>query len=471
MATYKQVGYGSQGSEVTELQKLLNSTGSYNLDTDGIFGEKTQAAVMDYQKNNNLDVDGIVGDNTWGALTKANASSSGSSSSASAESAPAETKSPAFEYEAYQPSDTVAQAEALLQQQLANKPGSYQSAWQDQLAGIIQNIQNRDKFSYNVNEDALYQQLKDQYVMQGQQASMDVMGQAATLTGGFGSSFSQTAGQQAYQSYLQQLNDRVPELYGMALDQYNQEGQALYDQAALLAQMEDQDYGRYRDQISDYYAELDRRTEDARYQGEQDYGRYMDGYNMAYGQYRDQTADQQWQTEFDESQRQYDEQMALAREQWDWERAQAALAGGGGGGGGNGGDGGDAPTTEFEKAIFSRVDENGNYVFYIDGKERTYAPGVNPYTGTKNSDTKYGTFSNGYQPNNIGGKKLTKTGITDVVNGVTQNVWKTPDGKKWIWDGTKNRYLEYDDGTEQPGKSSSGSMPAGGGTLQRITLN
>lgn len=307
MATYKQIGYGSQGSEVTELQKLLNSKGSYNLATDGIFGDKTKAAVMDYQEKNNLDVDGIVGDNTWGALTKSNASSTGSSSSASAA-----TNTPTFEYGAYKPSDTVAQAEALLQQQLANKPGAYQSSWQGQLSDIIQNIQNRDKFSYNVNEDALYQQLKDQYVLQGQMASMDVMGQAAAMTGGYGNSFAQTAGQQAYQGYLQQLNDRVPELYGMALDQYNQEGQALYDQAALLAQMEDQDYGRYRDQISDYYAEIDRLTEDARYQGEQDYGRYLDGYQMGYGEYRDSVADSQWQAEFDEAKRQYDQQYELA---------------------------------------------------------------------------------------------------------------------------------------------------------------
>jgi peptidoglycan hydrolase-like protein with peptidoglycan-binding domain len=327
MATYKQVGYGSQGSEVTELQKLLNSKGSYNLDTDGIFGDKTKAAVMDYQKRNNLDVDGIVGTNTWGALTQANATAAGPTSSAPAESTQAENKIPTFAYEAYKPSDTVAQAEALLQQQLMNKPGAYQSSWQGQLNEIIQNIQNRDKFSYNLNEDALYQQLKDQYVLLGQQASMDTMGQAATLTGGYGNSYAQSVGQQAYQGYLQQLNDKVPELYGMALDQYNREGQAMYDQAALMAQMEDQDYGRYRDQMSEYYTELDRLTNDSRYQAETDYGRYMDGYNMAYGQFvddrnltyqqeRDLKADQQWQAQFDEAKRQYDQEYELALQRY-----------------------------------------------------------------------------------------------------------------------------------------------------------
>ena len=71
MATYNQIGYGSKGSDVTELQKLLNNNG-YNLSVDGIFGNQTMSAVKDYQKKNSLAVDGIVGNNTWGALTKSN---------------------------------------------------------------------------------------------------------------------------------------------------------------------------------------------------------------------------------------------------------------------------------------------------------------------------------------------------------------------------------------------------------------
>ena len=241
-----------------------------------------------------------------------NIGSDDSSATQSTTTAQTETKAPTFEYEAYKPSDTVAQAEALLQQQLANKPGSYQSSWQTQLDDILNKIQNREKFSYDLNGDALYQQYKDQYNTQGKMASMDVMGQAATLTGGYGSSYSQAAGQQAYQGYLQQLNDRIPELYQLALDQYNREGDDLYNQLGLYADRENQDYGRYRDQVSDYYTELNRLTDDSRYQGELDYGKYMDAYNMAYGQYRDQKSDEQWQAEFDEAKRQYDQQYELA---------------------------------------------------------------------------------------------------------------------------------------------------------------
>lgn len=58
---------GSVGGDVTLLQTLLNSNG-YSLKTDGIFGEKTLAAVKGYQGKNGLRVDGIVGPKTLAKL-------------------------------------------------------------------------------------------------------------------------------------------------------------------------------------------------------------------------------------------------------------------------------------------------------------------------------------------------------------------------------------------------------------------
>ena len=208
-----------------------------------------------------------------------------------------------FSYGAYEKSDVVKQAEALLQQQLANNPGSYQSQWQTQLDDTMNKILNREKFSYDLNGDALYQQYKDQFTTQGKLASMDTMGQAQAMTGGYGNSYAQSVGQQAYQGYLQKLNEVVPELYQLALNQYNREGDDLYNQYGLYADREDQDYGRYRDTVSDYNAELDRLTNDARYQSETDYNRFMDQYNMAYGQHRDQVSD--WQTELNRADSDY----------------------------------------------------------------------------------------------------------------------------------------------------------------------
>ena len=296
MATYNQLSYGSKGSEVTELQKLLNQNG-YSLDVDGDFGSKTQAAVKDYQQKNNLSVDGIVGTNTWGALTKA---STGTTTTQSTPTANTTTNNTG-----YQESDVVKQAQALLQQQMANKPGDYTSSWQTQLNDILQQIQNRKEFSYDLNADVLYNQYKDQAMLQGQKAMMDTMGQAQAMTGGYGNSYAQSVGQQAYQDQLQQLNDKVPELYQLALNKYQMEGNEMKDQASLIAQMESQDYGRYRDQVSDYNTELDRLQNRYDTERDYDYGKWIDDRNYQYQQDRDKVSDEQWQKQFDEALRQW----------------------------------------------------------------------------------------------------------------------------------------------------------------------
>ena len=77
-STYRQVGFGSTGSAVSKLQTILNQHG-YGLAVDGIFGEKTRAAVRDYQKRYNLKLDGIAGPETWGSLLGQNGSSSNGS--------------------------------------------------------------------------------------------------------------------------------------------------------------------------------------------------------------------------------------------------------------------------------------------------------------------------------------------------------------------------------------------------------
>lgn len=58
----------SKGDEVRWLQYQLNAKGGYNLKVDGIAGNLTIGAVMDWQKKNDLIVDGIAGAMTIGSL-------------------------------------------------------------------------------------------------------------------------------------------------------------------------------------------------------------------------------------------------------------------------------------------------------------------------------------------------------------------------------------------------------------------
>ena len=153
----------------------------------------------------------------------------------------------------------------------------YKSTWQDQIADTTKKILNREKFSYDVNGDALYRQYKDRYMQQGKQAMMDTMGQAQAMTGGYGNSYAQSVGQQTYQGYLQGLNDKIPDLYQLALDKYTREGDRLRDDLGMMLQQENVDYGRYRDQVGDQ--------------------QWQDTFD--YGKARDEVADRQWQESFD----------------------------------------------------------------------------------------------------------------------------------------------------------------------------
>ncbi len=59
---------GATGEQVRALQILLNGRGFACGNADGIWGAKTQNAVIAFQRSRGLTVDGIVGTNTWTAL-------------------------------------------------------------------------------------------------------------------------------------------------------------------------------------------------------------------------------------------------------------------------------------------------------------------------------------------------------------------------------------------------------------------
>ena len=275
MATYTTLRRGSSGDEVTKYQQTLKDAG-YNIDVDGKYGPQTESITKAYQKANGLSVDGIAGNQTLGKLY--------GGSTATTTTTPQQTptyKYEEFKYDPYEKSDVVKQAEDSITQHIeANK----QSAWTDTLNETINKILNKEEFSYDLNGDALYQQYKDQYMTQGKMAMMDTMGQAQAMTGGYGSSYAQSVGNQAYQGYLQQLNERVPELYQLALSQYNQEYQDLKDNASILNSLVQQDN-------DNYYKELDYLTGRADKLAEDEYTQWGDKVSMDYNIHSDnQTA-------------------------------------------------------------------------------------------------------------------------------------------------------------------------------------
>ena len=193
----------------------------------------------------------------------------------------------AYSYKKYEQSEEVKKAREALSQQESAKPGAYSSQWQSRLESTLDQILKRKEFRYDMNADALYNQYRDQYLRQGRLAMEDTLGQAAALTGGYGSSYAQQVGQQTYQGYLAGLNDKLPELYRLALSKYQLEGDQLRGKYDLLSDREAGDYGRYQDAVKAWQTERDYLADRYDTQREADYARYNDDKTFDFSVWKD----------------------------------------------------------------------------------------------------------------------------------------------------------------------------------------
>ena len=213
-------------------------------------------------------------------------------------------------------SDVVAQAQDYLNQQL----GSYNSRYGSQITDLVAQLQNRPAFEYDVNTDPLYLQLRDIWKQDGLMAMEDTMGQAAQLTGGYGNSHAQMAGQQVYNNYLREVAEIVPQLKEAARADYDADTDALLRQYNMLMEQDSSDYARWLDEITrQYQAERDALA-DQRYDQEWQYQQDRDAL-------ADQRYDQEWQYQQDRDalvDRRYQDELAYGREQDEYGRQQDA---------------------------------------------------------------------------------------------------------------------------------------------------
>lgn len=215
---------------------------------------------------------------------------------------------------AYTPSSQVKKYQSIVKDYEGNEPDAFTSRYDGQIQNILNGILNRKDFSYDMNNDQMYQQYRDAYMRQGQQAMRDTMGAASALTGGYGSTYAQTAGSQAYDQYLAALNDKVPELEQNAYNRYLNEGNEMYNRLNALQGLDDTDYSRYRDTVNDYYTNRDYYN-----------NRYNQEYGYDYGRYQDDLTQDNWETQF----RYQQDQDALAQRNWqtqfDYQKEQDAI--------------------------------------------------------------------------------------------------------------------------------------------------
>ncbi|MBR4538433.1 MAG: hypothetical protein IKO52_06265 [Clostridia bacterium] len=222
----------------------------------------------------------------------------------------------------YTPSAAVTQAKEYLQGVMDSQPAAFQSKYTRQIADMYNKIMNRPEFKYDVSKDPLFASYKNQYMQNGQRAMQDAMGTAAALTGGYGNSWGTTAGYQAYQWYLQQLNSVIPELEQYAFDKYKYYGEELRGNLNMTTNLDSIDYGRYRDTVSDWQTSVDMAQNAYQYEQNSDLAMWenmLDYYMNLAGM---ETSNYWKQQNLDQEQKKWEAEYALDQAKFDFQVRQ-----------------------------------------------------------------------------------------------------------------------------------------------------
>lgn len=112
---------------------------------------------------------------------------------------------------------------------------------------LLRNITNPTKFSYDPESDPAWSAYRKSYLLEGDRATQNALARAAAATGGIPSTYALTAAQQAGASYGEQLSAIIPTLEQNAYDRYlNDLNQKLTALQALETDRTDA-YSKYMD--------------------------------------------------------------------------------------------------------------------------------------------------------------------------------------------------------------------------------
>lgn len=201
------------------------------------------------------------------------------------------------------------------------KPEDYQSQYSGQMKSLADKYMN-SSFSYDPNQDAAYHRYQQQYTQNAQKAMQDTVGQVSALTGGYGNSYAQTAGQTAYNGYMDKLNDVITNLEDRAYGRYQDQDNKTLNSLNVVQGLENTDYNRYRDALSDYYTNRDYLTNQYNNERSFDYGKYSDLLNSYMNNAQFQNTDY-WNTVGQEN---TDRDYAFQQQQLAYQKQQDSFA-------------------------------------------------------------------------------------------------------------------------------------------------
>lgn len=143
----------------------------------------------------------------------------------------------------------------------------YKGTYSEQVGKLVSDYLGRDKFNYNPNSDATYQQMRDTHFTAGKKAMQDTLGNATALSGGNNNSSAQVAAQQVYNNYAKGVTDAIPQLEQNAYNRYQAEGAQKLQDINLLQGLDDSEFAQYQGKMQNIQAFLNYYYR--KYQGEQ----------------------------------------------------------------------------------------------------------------------------------------------------------------------------------------------------------
>lgn len=173
----------------------------------------------------------------------------------------------------------------------------YQNSFATEIDSLFDQIMNYGDFSYDMEKDQLFQMYKQQYQGKGNQAMKNQLGVATASTGGYNSSFAQTSAQQAYQSSMDELNQKAADTYGLAMQKWQNEFDDLQNRYGTLMQAQQAEENSYYNRLNAAQQEFNTYN-----------NLYNDDYNNQWSQYADNRNFEQTQANNAQNQANFDKQ-------------------------------------------------------------------------------------------------------------------------------------------------------------------
>lgn len=201
----------------TDYQKKINQAAA--------IGDNTAAAVYEAQRNAKIQGEGLTG------VSQTN------------------------RYADYLPDTSVVRSITRQEQspgiaETVQKTTTYQNPYQKELDRMV-NDYTKSSFSYNQDTDPAAQAYRENYIQNGQLAMQDTMAQAAARTGGLASSYATQTGQQAYNSYMSDLNAQLAGLRQQAYENYLSDQALQQNRINTVASLGQQAESSYYNRVND----------------------------------------------------------------------------------------------------------------------------------------------------------------------------------------------------------------------------